>query len=111
MKNFVASEYVPLSDTVYDNAVCKDRPELFFSPKGERPPARSRREDAARTICNSCPVVDQCLELSLINNDHGFWGGKSEDERIAQYGISLVGNAALSAPRQRQIEELQQGFK
>ena len=42
-------------------------------------PARARREAAAAiTVCTSCPVRAQCLELSLRHWDigrHGVWGG------------------------------------
>ena len=38
--------------------------------------------DAARKICEGCPVKAPCLEYALHNRiDHGVWGGTSERER------------------------------
>lgn len=38
--------------------------------------------DAARAICATCKVSDQCREYALENRiDHGVWGGCSERER------------------------------
>ena len=38
--------------------------------------------DAARKICQDCPVKAPCLEYALVNRiDHGVWGGTSERER------------------------------
>ncbi len=38
--------------------------------------------DAARKICQDCPVRSPCLEYALVNRiDHGVWGGSSERER------------------------------
>jgi WhiB family redox-sensing transcriptional regulator len=38
--------------------------------------------EAARRICETCPVQEPCLEYALIERiDHGVWGGASERER------------------------------
>lgn len=38
--------------------------------------------DAARQICDGCPVKEPCLEYALTQRiDHGVWGGCSERER------------------------------
>ena len=38
--------------------------------------------DAARKICEGCPVKAPCLEYALAERiDHGVWGGCSERER------------------------------
>ena len=38
--------------------------------------------DAARRICEACPVKEPCLEYALAERiDHGVWGGASERER------------------------------
>jgi WhiB family redox-sensing transcriptional regulator len=34
-----------------------------------------------RTICFSCPIQNQCLEVGTAFEPYGFWGGLSEDER------------------------------
>jgi WhiB family transcriptional regulator, redox-sensing transcriptional regulator len=36
----------------------------------------------AKRVCASCPVRDCCLEFALrTNQDHGVWGGRTEEER------------------------------
>ena len=49
-------------------------------------PARARREAAAAiTVCTSCPVRAECLELSLRHWDigqHGVWGGLVATDRL-----------------------------
>lgn len=38
--------------------------------------------DAARRVCEGCPVREPCLEYALAHHiDHGVWGGASERER------------------------------
>jgi WhiB family redox-sensing transcriptional regulator len=61
-------------------------PDLFFHPDGERGPARSNRERAAKQICVSCPVLASCRMHALqVREPYGVWGGLSEDEREAFY--------------------------
>ncbi len=64
---------------------CRDADEnLFFHPEGERGAARRRRAEAAKAICASCPVLNECREQSLaVREPYGVWGGLSEDERTA----------------------------
>lgn len=38
--------------------------------------------DAARRVCEPCPVKSECLEYALeYRIEHGVWGGASERER------------------------------
>ncbi|MFI7087695.1 WhiB family transcriptional regulator [Streptomyces anulatus] len=62
---------------------CREEdPELFF-PIGNTGPALVQIEEA-RAVCRRCPVMEQCLQWALENGqDHGVWGGLSEDERRA----------------------------
>ena len=60
---------------------------LFFHPDGERGPSRSAREDAAKAVCATCPVIAACRAHALrVREPYGVWGGMSEDEREAAYG-------------------------
>ncbi|KNE80430.1 MULTISPECIES: WhiB family transcriptional regulator [Streptomyces] len=63
------------------NAACRDTdPDLFF-PVGSSGPAL-RQEQAAKAVCESCPVIDACLDWALeTGQTSGVWGGTSEDER------------------------------
>jgi WhiB family redox-sensing transcriptional regulator len=37
---------------------------------------------AAKEICGSCPVNEECLQYALeTNQEAGVWGGYAEDER------------------------------
>ena len=77
-------------------AACTGQTDLFFAPAGERPEARVVREEAARSICRSCPVLGQCREWARENREYGFWGGESEEERAAAgYRVDMpVGRVA-----------------
>ena len=57
------------------DAVCASAdPEEWFPEKG----ANSRK---AKNICRTCPVIDECLQFALDNNEKGIWGGTSTRER------------------------------
>lgn len=50
-------------------------PSVFF-------PSDGAGVEAARKICEGCPVRAACLEHALVHRiDHGVWGGCSERER------------------------------
>ncbi len=54
----------------------------FFSPDAERGRARAGREERAKAVCASCPVIEQCREHALrAQEPYGVWGGLSERER------------------------------
>lgn len=71
------------SDHWQHRAAClKEDPELFF-PIGNTGPARLQIEEA-KQVCRRCDVREMCLEWALESGqDHGVWGGMSEDERRA----------------------------
>ncbi len=61
-------------------ACLTEDPELFF-PIGVTGPALAQVEEAKK-ICMRCDVREECLQWALENGqDHGVWGGTSEDER------------------------------
>jgi WhiB family redox-sensing transcriptional regulator len=64
-------------------AACLDEdPELFF-PIGNTGPALLQIEEA-KQVCRRCDVRDACLQWAIeAGQDHGVWGGMSEDERRA----------------------------
>jgi WhiB family redox-sensing transcriptional regulator len=56
--------------------------EVFFHPDGQRGAARAQREQRAKQICATCPVLQQCREHALsVREPYGVWGGLTEDER------------------------------
>lgn len=67
-------QYVGLCRTV--------SPEVFFHPEGERGPARRRRDERAKQVCLSCPVLQECRDHALrAREPYGVWGAMTEGER------------------------------
>jgi WhiB family redox-sensing transcriptional regulator len=55
---------------------------LFFHTDNERGLARERRENRAKAICGSCPVLERCRRHALaVQEPYGIWGGLGETER------------------------------
>jgi WhiB family redox-sensing transcriptional regulator len=67
----------------YEGA-CRNLPsEMFFHPDGERGPRRRNRENTAKAVCASCPVIAACRAHALaVQEPYGIWGGLSEDDRL-----------------------------
>jgi WhiB family redox-sensing transcriptional regulator len=63
-----------------DQAACKGRTDLsWFSDS----PAMARAQKAAIEVCHTCPVELDCLRYAVANGEqHGIWGGLTEDQRI-----------------------------
>jgi WhiB family redox-sensing transcriptional regulator len=60
-----------------DQAACADaNPELFFAPS-----SHVAAVNAAKAICNTCPVAHECLAWAMKENEYGIWGGLTEEER------------------------------
>jgi len=58
-------------------ACCGLDPDIFFPAH-----VSSRREIAAKRVCEQCPVVGECLSWAMSHReDWGIWGGLSENER------------------------------
>jgi WhiB family redox-sensing transcriptional regulator len=64
-----------------DDAACRDAdPDLFF-PDGGIGSTRDQVK-TAKLICRGCPVSTTCLSWALSSSqEHGIWGGLTEDER------------------------------
>lgn len=57
----------------------KEDPELFFPEKGEVGKIMAKE---AVNVCKKCPVIKECLQHALKNNEiHGIWGGMSPKQR------------------------------
>ena len=73
----------PLPEWMADAVCAQTDPELWFPERGE--PAH-----AARDICATCPVCEQCLAWAMAQEGdlqrafrHGIWGGTTPAEREA----------------------------
>ena len=54
--------------------------ELFFPE--DRGRAQGKYQQAREQFCSRCPVVAECAEAGR-HEDHGLWGGKSAQSRVA----------------------------
>ena len=59
-----------------DDAACRGLDvDVFF-------PATDEEAGAAKAVCATCPVREECLEFALeTRQDDGVWGGLTETER------------------------------
>lgn len=56
---------------------------MFFHPEGERGHERLRREQRAKALCRTCPVLVECRTHALrVGEPYGIWGGLSESDRL-----------------------------
>ncbi len=57
-------------------AACRGADTTMWFPEPRQP------ADAAKAVCASCPVRDECLAYALASRQRfGVWGGLSEQER------------------------------
>ena len=55
---------------------------VFFHPDFERGVERATRDATAKTLCHSCPVMDQCRTHALqVREPYGIWGGLTAQDR------------------------------
>jgi WhiB family redox-sensing transcriptional regulator len=68
-----------------DLGACRDEdPDLFF-PIAPAGPSLAQVA-AAKVVCARCTVRDACSRFALeTHQDHGVWGGMSEEERRAMW--------------------------
>ena len=65
-------------------ATCRGESASCFYPPThfERKELRLARERVAKSICNQCPVRQECLAYAVRTAEpHGIWGGLNELER------------------------------
>lgn len=64
---------------------CRDHcASQFFHPDDDMGRvSRRRREEAAKRVCDGCPVRAECAAHALqANEEYGVWGGLSEHDRV-----------------------------
>jgi len=92
-----------------EQASCKGYSYLFYPKDAERPQARDRREQKAKTLCAICPVLDLCKEHASTNAEFGIWGGENEEERfLSGHAIPRYAgvNVARRIKRQKEKENV-----
>lgn len=77
--------HAPVDTSWHSRGACtKADPELFYHPPGETGYPKERRIQAAKAICDQCPVKALCRTWALeAREDFGTWGGLSEEDRAA----------------------------
>lgn len=74
-----------------DQASCRSIAQDLFFPVGCKGDAVEQIE-AAKAVCQSCPVRVACLQFALeTNQEDGIWGGTSEEERQRLRRVWLAG--------------------
>ena len=70
-------------DASNGNCVTLKVPVQVFFPEGEGITHKEYQERIAdaKAICAGCPVVLQCLQAALAENEYGIWGGTTMEER------------------------------
>jgi WhiB family redox-sensing transcriptional regulator len=64
------------------HALCQGLGADLFFPIGEIGAEAVAQVEAAKEVCDVCPVKEPCLEYSLATNqEFGVWGGLTPDER------------------------------
>ncbi|MDH5237464.1 MAG: WhiB family transcriptional regulator, partial [Acidimicrobiia bacterium] len=62
---------------------------FFPPPRFERKEEKRQRERQAKEICSSCSVLGDCRNHALSRGEqHGIWGGLSENERRSLLDLS-----------------------
>ena len=56
---------------------------LFYPPmRAEKKAVRLRREAHAISVCQQCPVREECLQYAIDHDErYGIWGGLTDRER------------------------------
>ena len=64
-----------------DRGACQSAEAELFFPVSAAGPAAAQVA-AAKAVCRGCPVRAECLDYAMRTaQDHGIWGGTTEDER------------------------------
>ncbi len=76
---------VPLFVLKDDPACAQTDPEIFFPLDIEmgfgKFSSKYQSLEAAKKVCQECPLIKDCLEYALKNHEIGVWGGTTEHER------------------------------
>jgi WhiB family redox-sensing transcriptional regulator len=84
MTTLTAPTHLETGDlTWHARAACRGLDtEKFFLPDAVRGPKKVARENAAKAVCQGCPVIANCLNWALaVAEPHGVWGGTTPQER------------------------------
>lgn len=80
----ITTRYIKLLQEIHKHGgvPCEKLPDLFFPEDLETTELQSAATKAAKALCHSCPIINECFEYALETDQrHGIWGGTSPDER------------------------------
>jgi hypothetical protein len=58
---------------------CTNYPDLFYPDV--RGVGMASNTQMARDLCAACPIVAMCAAYGINHEEHGIWGGLTEDDR------------------------------
>jgi hypothetical protein len=64
----------------WGQAACKSTDTDSFYPEGSGEALATNK--VLVRICNDCPILSECANYAIHNEQHGFWGGLSPSERL-----------------------------
>ena len=67
------------SEVDWDQAACLFTDTESFYPEGAGDALATNK--VLVKICNGCPLVSECADYAIHNEQHGFWGGLSPSDR------------------------------
>ena len=93
----VGEPATPLPGAWRERAECLGSdPDMFF-PVGSTGAVLAEIQ-AAKAVCESCPVVEECLVYAFeTNQEAGVWGGTTEEERRRLRRAWLAGRRRQTA--------------
>lgn len=75
-----------------DQAACIGSDDLFYSAADEPKGERRRKEEKAKAICATCPILDTCRQFAMDSEElYGVWGGLTESDRHKLAGRHRTG--------------------
>ena len=61
---------------------CVTNPDAFFGEDSETEGMRVENRRIAKKLCETCPVINQCLNYAMTANEpFGIWGGLTVNQR------------------------------
>lgn len=85
----------------FPGALCRAHDARLWWPRdaterdGRRGDVDLIRESEAKTICARCPVRIECGTWAIEHNEHGIWGGLTDEQRRQiRAQITQIGESA-----------------
>lgn len=112
----IQPSHLSIVDATWDNrswrqqAGCANLDTNMFFPTGLTG-SSIEQTNLAKSVCQDCPVANQCLEFALRTlQDYGVWGGRTEEERrvIRRSRRAAARKAAVAASAAAALEREEQ---